>query len=66
MKYDSTKYIALFYSEEKYERTFDRIRYLVALKSNITDVHSDDDLPFKKHVVMLVKPVFNKVKLLNY
>ena len=34
-KYDSTKYLALFHSAEKYERNFDRIRYLIMLKSNI-------------------------------
>lgn len=45
------KYLALFYSAEKYERLFD--------KSNISDVYShkykknknnlDDDLPFAKY-----------------
>ena len=38
-KYDSTKYVALFYSNEKYERSFDKIRYLIMLKSNILDVY---------------------------
>ena len=28
-KHDSTKYLALFRSDEKYERIFDRIRYLI-------------------------------------
>ena len=38
-KYDSTKYLALFHSDEKYERLFDRIRYLVMLKGNISGVY---------------------------
>ena len=36
-KNDKTKYLALFHSDEKYERIFDRIRYL---KSNISDIYS--------------------------
>ena len=57
-KYDGTKYLAFFYSNEEYDRIFDRIRYLITLKNNITDVHfhkymkieinSDDNLPFRK------------------
>ena len=48
----------MFYSDEKYEWFFERIRHLIMLKSNITYVYShkyaifkinsDDDLPFKK------------------
>ena len=33
-KYDETKYLALFHSDEQHERIFDRIRYLIMLKSN--------------------------------
>ena len=39
-KYDKNRYLALFHSNKKYDRTFDRIRYLIALKSNISDVYS--------------------------
>ena len=38
--YDSTKHLELFYSDEKSERIFDRISYLIMLKSNISEVHS--------------------------
>ena len=31
-KCDGTKYLALFHSNEKYERIFVRIRYLIMLK----------------------------------
>ena len=80
-KYDSTKYVALFYSDEKYEKVFDRIRYLIMLKRNISDVYShkytkikmnsDDDLPLEKplnmhNVVILIKFVFNKNYNRNY
>ena len=54
-RYDSTNYLALFYSDE---RLFERNRYLLMLKSNISDVccHknvktkiiADDDLPLEK------------------
>ena len=37
-KYDSTKYLALFHSDEKYGRIFHRIRYLITLKTNISDI----------------------------
>lgn len=37
---NGSKYLALFYSNEKYERMFDRIRYLTILKSNILDDYS--------------------------
>ena len=39
-KYDSTKYIELFYSDEKHERMFDRISYLIMLARNISEVYS--------------------------
>ena len=37
---NGSNYLALFYSNEKYERMFDRIRYLTILKSNILDDYS--------------------------
>ena len=39
LKYDSTKHPALFHFNEKYERIFGGVRYLM-LKSNISDVYS--------------------------
>ena len=39
-KYDTTKYLGLFHSDEKHERIFDRIRYLITLKNIISDVYS--------------------------
>lgn len=54
-----TKYLALFHSEEEYEKKFDVIKCLIMLKSNTSDVYSyeythikinlDADLPSKKH-----------------
>ena len=38
--YDGTKYLTLFASE-KYDTIYDRIRYLVSLKSSITYIFSD-------------------------
>ena len=59
-KYDETKYLALFHFNEKYERIFERISYLIKLKNNISDVYSyrfsktkfilDDHLPSEKHI----------------
>ena len=50
------------YTNEKYERNFERIRYLISLKSNIWDsyfhkyrkitINSDDDLPLEKTTTM--------------
>ena len=37
-KYDGTKYLALFHSDEKYEKIIGRRRYFIRLKSNISDV----------------------------
>ena len=74
-KYDRTKYLTLFYSNERWKRNLDRIRYIIMLKSNISDVYSDicakikinldDDLPLKRtismdHVVILIKSAFNE------
>ena len=39
LKYDSTKHLALFYFNEKYERIFGGVGYLM-LKSNISHVYS--------------------------
>ena len=41
-KYERTKYLALFCSDEKFEFFFDRIRYLIVLKSNILRVYSHE------------------------
>ena len=38
-KYESTKYLALFHSDEKKEKVYDRIRYAIMLKSNILDIY---------------------------
>lgn len=35
-KYDSNECIASFHSDEKYERIFDRVRYAIMLKSNVS------------------------------
>ena len=52
-KYDKTRYLALFHSE-KFDRIYNRIRYRIRLRSNISSVYSDnttikidsdDDLP---------------------
>ena len=34
-----TKYLALPNSNRKYERIFDRFRYFIMLKNNITDIY---------------------------
>ena len=56
--YDSAKYLALFDTNEKGEIICDSIKYLIMLKSNISDMYShkytknktnsDDDLPLEK------------------
>ena len=56
-KFDGTKYLAFFHSNEKYKRIFAKLRYLIMLKNNISDVYyhkyakikfnSDDDLNIK-------------------
>ena len=35
-KYDSNECVALFYSDEKYEWIFDRVRYAIMLKTNVS------------------------------
>ena len=72
--YDGTKCLVLF-APEKYDAIFDRIRYLIGLKSGIAYVGSfdypkiktgsGDDLPLEKTLTMhnnviIVKSVFNK------
>ena len=72
-KYDRTKYMPLLHSNEKYNKFFDKIRYLIMLKSNISyvvshkyteiKINSIDDLPLEKaitmyNVIMLIKLVF--------
>ena len=39
IKNDRTKFLGLFNSVQKYERTFDRTQYFVMLKSNISKVY---------------------------
>ena len=34
-----TKYLALPHSNKNYERIFDRFRYFIMLKNNITDIY---------------------------
>lgn len=75
-KYDRTKYLRLFHSDEKNEDIFDRVRYSLMLKSNIFDNYpykymtiknnSDEDLRLEKtlnvhNVIILIKYVFNKI-----
>ena len=71
---DGTKYLVLF-GLKKYDAIYDRIRYLIGLKSGITyvlsynyakiKVDSDDDLLLEKilklhNVIILTMPVFDK------
>ena len=72
--YDETRYLVLFGSE-KYDSIYDRIRYLISVKSDITsiishnyattNVYSYDSLRLEKtvtflNVIILVKSVWNK------
>ena len=76
--YDGTRYLTLSGSE-KYDAIYDRIRYLISLKSSITYIFSHyfakiklasyDSLPIEKvltlhNVIIHIKSVLNKVK--NY
>ena len=78
--YDGTIYLVLF-RLEKYDTIYDRIRYLLDLKSGITYVffmimqksmfYSDDDLPLEEtltlhSVTILIRSVFNKNQNHNY
>ena len=68
--YDGTKCLVLF-APEKYDAIFDRIRYLIGLKSGIAYVGSfdypkiktgsDDDLPLEKTLTM-----HNNVIIVNH
>ena len=75
---DGTKYLVLF-GLEKCNAIYDRIRYLIGLKSDITyvlshycskiNIDSGDDLPLEEtlnlhNVIVLIKSVFNKNILL--
>ena len=77
--YDQTRYLVLFGSE-KYDSIYNKIRYLISVKSCITciishnyakiKVDSYDSLPLEKtmlfhDVIILIKLVFNKDKT-NY
>ena len=72
--YDRTGYLVLFGSE-KYDSIYDRIRYLISVKSDITsiishnyattNVYSYDSLRLERtvtflNVIILVKSVWNK------
>ena len=74
--YDGTRYLTLF-GTEKYGAIYDRIRYLISLKSSITyifshyfakiKVDSYDSLTIEKmltwhNVIILIKSVLNKDK----
>ena len=74
--YDGTKYIILL-GPEKYDAIYNRIRYLISLKSSITymfshifakiKVNSYDSLPIEKrmalrNVIIQIKWVLNKDK----
>ena len=74
--YDGTKYLTLFGSKQ-YDAIYNRIRYLISLKSGITyifshyfakiKVDSYDFLPIEKiltlyNVIMHIKTVLNKDK----
>ena len=77
--YNGKRYLVLF-GTEKYDAIFNRISYLIGVKSGITyvishcyvkiKVDSYDSLPLEKklifhNVVMLIKSIFNKDKY-NY
>ena len=74
--YYGTKHLALL-SSEKYDAIYNRMRYLICIKSGITDVFSQcyvkikvdsyDSLPTRKrltlhNVIILIKSVLNKDK----
>ena len=46
-KFNKTKYIPLTHSNEKYNKMFNRIRYLIMLKSNISNVVSSKYIEIK-------------------
>ena len=78
--YDVTRYLTLFGSE-KYDTIYDRIRYLISLKSGMTYIFSHyfakikmdpyDSWPIEKiltlhNVIILIKSVVNKDKIHYY
>ena len=68
--HDGTRYLVLFESEKKNDLIYNRIRYLISVKSSITyiishnyakmKVDSYNSLPL--HVIILIKSVWNKDK----
>ena len=46
-KYDWTKYLELFHSDEKYERIFSHIRHVIMSKSNNLDVNKYMEIKIK-------------------
>ena len=50
--YDGTRYLTMFGSE-KYDATYDRIRYLISLKSGITYIFFLTILPMSKMILWL-------------
>ena len=78
--YGGTRYLVIF-GPENYDAIFDRIRYLIGLKSSITNVvshnyakikiDSNGDFPLEKTLtmhaaVMLIKSVFNNNQIQYY
>ena len=64
--YDRTKYLVLF-AAEKHDSSYSRIRYLIGVKSGISQVISHNNFPLGKistfyNVIILIKPVLNKDK----
>ena len=59
-KYNRIRYLALFHSYKKHERNFDIIRYLIMLKSNISDVYSN------KYAKIKIKNTLNNTIRLFY
>ena len=74
---DETRHLTLF-GTKKYDTTYNRIRYLISLKSSITyilshyfakiEVDSYDSLPIEKtlpldNVIILFKSVLKKIKI---
>ena len=69
-KYNGTKNLATFHSCKKDERIFDRIRYRIVLKNNISDVYShkymkskinlDDNLPSRNREIYSTQKYYKK------
>ena len=54
-KYDRAKNLPLSHSGKKYERIFGRIRYLVMLKSSMSEVYSHKDNNQSKLFQMMIQ-----------